>query len=77
MIPWPALGAFIFDNYFRTDQRKHKTFSQATLERSNRVWTNPKQPHQVTDFAWQSFLPIMPSPLSLGSVYFPMMPKTP
>jgi len=35
MIPWPSLGMATFDNYFRTDQRKHKTFSQATLERSN------------------------------------------
>jgi hypothetical protein len=34
MIPWPSLGIYIFDNYFRTDQRKHKTFSQASLERS-------------------------------------------
>lgn len=25
---------YVFDNYYRTDQRKHKTFSQATLERS-------------------------------------------
>ncbi len=25
---------YVFDNYFRTDQRKHKTFSQAILERS-------------------------------------------
>lgn len=30
-------STYIFDNYFRTDQRKHKTFSQATLERSNHV----------------------------------------
>ncbi len=37
MIPWPSLGTATFDNYFRTDQRKHKTFSQATLERSNYV----------------------------------------
>ncbi|MFZ1935984.1 MAG: type I-U CRISPR-associated protein Cas8c [Thermoguttaceae bacterium] len=37
MTPWPSLGTAIFDNYFRTDQRKHKTFSQATLERSNNV----------------------------------------
>jgi CRISPR-associated protein Csb3 len=35
MIPWSSLGTYVFDNYFRTDQRKHKTFSQATLERSN------------------------------------------
>lgn len=34
IVPWPALGTYVFDNYFRTDQRKHKTFSQATLERS-------------------------------------------
>ncbi len=37
MIPWPSLGTYVFDNYFRTDQRKHKTFSQATLERSKNV----------------------------------------
>lgn len=37
MIPWPSLGTYVFDNYFRTDQRKHKTYSQATLERSNNV----------------------------------------
>jgi CRISPR-associated protein Csb3 len=35
VVPWPSLGTYVFDNYFRTDQRKHKTFSQATLERSN------------------------------------------
>lgn len=28
---------YVFDNYFRTDQRKHKTFSQATFERSIHV----------------------------------------
>jgi len=37
IVPWPSLGKYIFDNYFRTDQRKHKTFSQASLERSNHV----------------------------------------
>jgi CRISPR-associated protein Csx14 len=37
IVPWPSLGTYIFDNYFRTDQRKHKTFSQASLERSNHV----------------------------------------
>lgn len=37
IVPWPSLGNYVFDNYFRTDQRKHKTFSQATLERSNHV----------------------------------------
>ena len=37
MIPWPSLGTGVFDNYFRTDQRKHKTFSQATIERSLHV----------------------------------------
>lgn len=26
---------YVFNNYFRTDQRKHKTFSQAVLKRSN------------------------------------------
>jgi CRISPR-associated protein Csb3 len=34
VIPWPSLGTYIFDNYFRTDQRKHKTFSVAHTERS-------------------------------------------
>lgn len=34
MIPWPSLGTGVFDNYFRTDQRKHKTYSQAGFERS-------------------------------------------
>lgn len=33
----PDSTNFVFDNYFRTDQRKHKTFSQATLERSIHV----------------------------------------
>lgn len=28
---------YVFNNYFRTDQRKHKTFSQATRERSTHV----------------------------------------
>jgi CRISPR-associated protein Csb3 len=37
MMLWPSLGTLIFENYFRTDQRKHKTFSQATAERSNDV----------------------------------------
>jgi CRISPR-associated protein Csb3 len=37
MIPWPSLGTYTFNNYFRTDQRKHKTFSQATLERTIHV----------------------------------------
>lgn len=37
MLPWPTLGHYVFDNYFRTDQRKHKTFSQARLERSTHV----------------------------------------
>lgn len=37
MTPWPSLRTWIFDNYFRTDQRKHKTFSQASLERSFHV----------------------------------------
>ena len=31
----PGPTDYLFDNYFRTDQRKHKTFSQATLERGN------------------------------------------
>jgi len=30
----PGSSSYVFDNYFRTDQRKHKTFSQARLERS-------------------------------------------
>lgn len=33
IVPWPNLGKYVFDNYFRTDQRKHKTFSQSSLER--------------------------------------------
>jgi CRISPR-associated protein Csx14 len=33
----PGSTDYAFDNYFRTDQRKHKTFSQATFERSNDV----------------------------------------
>jgi CRISPR-associated protein Csb3 len=37
IVPWPTLGNYVFDNYFRTDQRKHKTLSQATLERSTNV----------------------------------------
>lgn len=37
IVPWPTLGSYVFDNYFRTDQRKHKTFSQATFERSIHV----------------------------------------
>jgi CRISPR-associated protein Csb3 len=37
IVPWPSLGNYVFDNYFRTDQRKHKTFSQAALERNNHV----------------------------------------
>jgi len=37
VVSWPSLGNYVFDNYFRTDQRKHKTFSQATLERSTNV----------------------------------------
>lgn len=37
IVPWPSLGSYVFDNYFRTDQRKHKTFSTATLERNTDV----------------------------------------
>lgn len=37
MIPWPSLGTSVFNNYFRTDQRKHKTFSQAIPKRSSHV----------------------------------------
>ena len=33
----PGSSTYVFDNYFRTDQRKHKTFSNATLERSINV----------------------------------------
>ncbi len=33
----PRSNDYIFDNYFRSDQRKHKTFSQAILERSLHV----------------------------------------
>ncbi len=36
-LSWPALGTYVFDNYFRTDQKKHKTFSQATLKRKPHV----------------------------------------
>jgi CRISPR-associated protein Csb3 len=35
MIPWPSLGTFVFNNYFRTDQRKHKAFSVGQIERSH------------------------------------------
>ena len=31
----PRSTNYIFNNYFRTDQRKHKTFSQAIFERRN------------------------------------------
>jgi len=34
-VRFPGSKDCVFDNYFRTDQRKHKTFSQATLERSH------------------------------------------
>jgi CRISPR-associated protein Csb3 len=34
VVPIPGSINYLFNNYFRTDQRKHKTFSQATLERS-------------------------------------------
>jgi CRISPR-associated protein Csb3 len=33
----PGSSAFRFDNFFRTDQRKHKSYSRATRERSNDV----------------------------------------
>lgn len=36
-VPIPNSSSFVFNNYFRTDQRKHKSFSQATLERSKHV----------------------------------------
>jgi CRISPR-associated protein Csb3 len=29
--------SYVFDNYFRTERRQYKTYSQATLERSNHV----------------------------------------
>ncbi len=35
--PIPGSSNFVFNNYFRTDQRKHKTFSQAILERNKHV----------------------------------------
>lgn len=35
-VRFPGSSTYLFDNYFRTDKRRHKTFSQATLERSNR-----------------------------------------
>ena len=37
ILPIPGSNNYVFNNYFRTDQRKHKTFSQATLERSKHV----------------------------------------
>jgi len=37
IVPLPESSTYVFNNYFRTDQRKHKTFSQATLERSKHV----------------------------------------
>ena len=37
IVPIPGSSNYVFDNYFRTDQRKHKTFSQATLERNKHV----------------------------------------
>jgi CRISPR-associated protein Csb3 len=37
IVPWPILGHYWFDNYFRTDHRKHKTFSNARLERTTHV----------------------------------------
>jgi CRISPR-associated protein Csb3 len=36
-VRFPGSTDYVFDNYFRTDQRNHKTFSQATLERSSHV----------------------------------------
>jgi CRISPR-associated protein Csb3 len=33
----PGSTDYVFDNYFRTDKRNHKTFSQATLERNINV----------------------------------------
>jgi CRISPR-associated protein Csb3 len=35
LVQLPDTMTYVFDNYFRTDQRKHKTFSQATLDRSS------------------------------------------
>ncbi|MFM9965534.1 MAG: type I-U CRISPR-associated protein Cas8c [Planctomycetaceae bacterium] len=37
IVPIPGSINYVFNNYFRTDQRKHKTFSQATLERNKHV----------------------------------------
>ena len=37
IVRFPGCTDYVFENYFRTDQRKHKTFSQATLERNNNV----------------------------------------
>lgn len=37
LVRLPGSIDYLFDNYFRTDQRKHKTFSQATMERTNHV----------------------------------------
>jgi CRISPR-associated protein Csx14 len=36
-VRFPGSIDYVFDNYFRTDKRRHKAFSQATLERSNHV----------------------------------------
>jgi CRISPR-associated protein Csb3 len=35
MVDIPGLLAFTFDNFFRTDQRKHKSYSRATRKRTN------------------------------------------
>jgi CRISPR-associated protein Csx14 len=37
MVHIPGSLAFTFDNFFRTDQRKHKSYSRATRTRSNNV----------------------------------------
>ncbi|MEO8166219.1 MAG: type I-U CRISPR-associated protein Cas8c [Betaproteobacteria bacterium] len=42
MIPCSSLGTYVFDNYFRTDQRKHKTFSLAQVESSQYVQCNAR-----------------------------------
>jgi CRISPR-associated protein Csb3 len=34
IVPVRGSTNYVFNNYFRTDHRNHKTFSQATIERS-------------------------------------------
>lgn len=39
----PGSTHYVFENYFRTDQRKHKTFSTASAERSTHVRNYARQ----------------------------------